>query len=164
MKKVIVIGSPGAGKSTFARKLQKKTGLPLFYLDMIWHKPDQMTIDKDEFDKKLQEILQKNNWIIDGNYNRTIPLRLKSCDTVFLLDYPVEICLQGAKDRIGTSRPDLPWQETEFDPEFKQFILDFSKNQLPNIYRVLEEFGKDKKIIVFKSRAEANDYLIKLER
>lgn len=82
-QKAIVIGSPGAGKSTFSRKLRDMTGLPLYYLDMLWHKPDKTTISKEEFDFKLKKILIKDNWIIDGNYNRTIEMRLKYCDTVF---------------------------------------------------------------------------------
>ena len=58
MKRIIVIGSPGAGKSTFARQLRDVTGLPLYYLDMIWHLPDRTTITKDEFDQKLMDILK----------------------------------------------------------------------------------------------------------
>ena len=71
MKRVIVIGSPGAGKSTFARKLKDKTGLPLYYLDRIFHKPDGTTFTRKEFDQKLQTIMQTDRWIIDGNYQRT---------------------------------------------------------------------------------------------
>ena len=70
--KIMIIGSPGSGKSTFARKLRDKTGLPLFYLDMIKHKLDRTTISSEEFDKKLKEILVKSQWIIDGNYKRTL--------------------------------------------------------------------------------------------
>ncbi len=61
MKRVIVIGSPGAGKSTFARKLKDKTGLPLYYLDRIFHKPDRTTVTREEFDQKLQTILQTDS-------------------------------------------------------------------------------------------------------
>ena len=93
MQKVIVIGSPGAGKSTFARKLRDVSGLPLYYLDLIWHRPDQTNISRDEFDIQLQTILGKECWIVDGNYLRTLEMRLKVCDTVFLLDFPVEVCL-----------------------------------------------------------------------
>ena len=78
MKRVIVIGSPGAGKSTFARKLKDKTGLPLYYLDRIFHKPDRTTVNREEFDQKLQTILQTDRWIIDGNYQRTLPLRFEA--------------------------------------------------------------------------------------
>ncbi len=75
MQKVIVIGCPGSGKSTFARKLRDLTDLPLYYLDMMWHRPDKSTIARKEFDIRLREILSKDRWIIDGNYQRTLELR-----------------------------------------------------------------------------------------
>ena len=96
MKKVLILGCPGAGKSTFARKLRDKTGLPLYYLDMIWHKPDGTTITKQEFDAKLSEIIKQEEWIIDGNYGRTLEMRFEECDTVFFLDLPTNVCLAGA--------------------------------------------------------------------
>lgn len=159
MKKVLIIGSPGAGKSTFARKLSAAIGLPLFYLDMLWHKPDKTNVSKEEFDRRLDEIIQQNQWIIDGNYQRTMESRLQACDTVFLLDFPLEVCLSGAKSRIGTKREDMPWVETEFDAEFRQWIVDFSKDQLPKIYTLIEKYHKNKNVIIFKSREEMNCYL-----
>ena len=86
MKRVLVIGSPGAGKSTFARKLRDGTGLPLYYLDMVWHRSDRTNISREEFDQRLCEILEKDRWIVDGNYLRTLEMRLNACDTVFFLD------------------------------------------------------------------------------
>lgn len=158
MKKIIVIGCPGAGKSTFARRLKEMTGLPLYYLDQIWHKTDRTTVSKEEFDAKLREIIQQDSWIIDGNYLRTMECRLDACDTVFFLDYPLEICLEGAKARIGTVREDMPWVETEFDEEFRQWILDFPKDQIPVIYELLKKYETEKEIIVFKSRDEAEKF------
>ena len=127
MLKAIVIGSPGAGKSTFARKLSDKMHLPLYYLDMLWHKPDRTTVDRNIFDEKLKEIVLKEKWIIDGNYGRTLEMRIQWCEAIFLLDFPVEECLAGAKSRIGKQRVDMPWIETQFDEEFKQWIMDFLK-------------------------------------
>lgn len=159
MKKVIVIGSPGAGKSTFARKLRDATNLPLYYLDMLWHKSDRTTVSPQEFDQQLDLLLGKDRWIIDGNYQRTLERRVKACDTVFLLDYPLEVCLLGAESRVGQIREDLPWQETEFDPEFKQWIIDFEKDQLPYIYQLLDQDQDNKEIVIFKTRAESEEYL-----
>ncbi len=160
MQKVIVIGCPGSGKSTFARRLRDITKLPLYYLDLLWHKPDKTNISKEEFDTMLMEILEKDKWIIDGNYQRTLELRLRACDTVFLMDYPLEVCLAGAQSRVGVMHEDLPWLETELDEEFKQWIVDFRKDNVPHIYELIDLFKKNKKIIVFKSREEADHYLV----
>lgn len=163
MQKVLVIGSPGAGKSTFSRKLRDATGLPLYYLDMIWHRPDKTNISREELTARQREIIKTPKWIIDGNYLSTMELRLKNCDTVFFLDYPLEVCLAGAKARIGTKREDIPWIETEFDQEFKQWILDFPKDQLPIIYQLLEKYKKNRTVRIFKSREEAEHYLVSIE-
>ena len=159
MDKVIIIGCPGSGKTTFAEKLNKCTGLPLYYLDAIWHKPDKTHISREDFDRRIAEIFTTNKWIIDGNYKRTIELRLKECDTVFLFDLPTEVCIQGATERIGKGRYEMPWLETEFDPEFKQFIEDFPKDTLPYIYELIERCKEEKQVIIFKSRQEADNYI-----
>ena len=163
LQKIIVIGSPGSGKSTFSRRLRDITSLPLYHLDMIWHKPDRTTITKEEFDRRLSEILRTDKWIIDGNYQRTIEIRLEKCDAVFLMDFPLEICLAGAAARVGTKRDDLPWVEDELDEEFRQWIVDFPNEKLPQIYQMLDKYS-GKNIIIFKSRQEANEYLQKLEK
>lgn len=157
MEKVIVIGCPGAGKSTFARRLRDRTGLPLYYLDLLWHKPDRTNVSQEEFDRALAGLLNNDRWIIDGNYQRTLELRLKACDTVFLLDYPLEVCLAGAAERIGKAREDMPWVEEEFDPEFHRWILDFSRDQQPRIDALLAKY-RGKKIFRFHSREEAEKY------
>lgn len=160
-QKAIIIGCPGAGKSTFARKLSDKIYLPLYYLDMLWHKPDKTNVDRNIFDDKLKEIISGNEWIIDGNYGRTLEMRIQACETIFLLDFPVEECLAGARSRIGKQRVDMPWIETEFDDEFRQWIIDFPKNELPIVYEMLDKYKNQKNIYVFHSRAEIDDYLAK---
>lgn len=158
-ERIIVIGCPGSGKSTFARKLRNSLNLPLYYLDMLWHLPDKTNVTAEEFDSKLCEILEKDRWIIDGNFSRTLEMRLERCDTVFLLDYPTEVCLEGVRSRIGKKREEMPWIEAEFDPEFKEWIINFSSAKLPYIYEMLERYKNDKNIIIFKSRKESEDYL-----
>lgn len=160
-QKVIIIGCPGAGKSTFARRLSDKTHLPLYYLDMLWHKPDKTNVDRNTFDDKLKEIISGSEWIIDGNYGRTLEMRIQACETIFLLDLPVEECLAGAKSRIGKQRVDMLWIETKFDDEFRQWILDFPKHELPIVYELLGKYKNQKNIYVFHSRAEIDEYLAK---
>ena len=159
MKKVIVIGCPGSGKTTFALKLAEATSLPLYHLDAVWHKPDKTHIPREEFDERIGDIFKEDRWIIDGNYKRTIELRLRECDTVFLFDLPTEICLQGVTERIGKERNDMPWVETELDNEFREFIEEFPKDTLPYIYELLEKYKKEKQIVIFKSREEADEYI-----
>lgn len=161
MQKVIIIGCPGAGKSTFGRKLADVTGLPLHYLDMIWHRPDRTTVSREEFDKQLDSLLDGDRWIIDGNYIRTLPLRLFRCDTVFMFDLPLEICLAGAEERLGKERVDMPWTDTVLDEEFRQWILDFPKMQLPLINLFLDSYNGT--VVRFKSRREADEYIIALK-
>lgn len=158
-QRILIIGSPGAGKSTFARKLRDITGLPLYYLDLLWHKPDRRTIPREEFDEKLGEILITDRWIIDGNYQRTLERRLQACDTVFLLDYPLKQCLAGAKERVGRKREEMPWVEETLNKDFRQRIEKFAQTKLPQIYAWLEQYKDGRYIMIFKSRNEADDWL-----
>lgn len=160
-QRILVIGCPGAGKSTFSRQLRDRLGLPLFYLDRLWHRDDRTTVPREEFERGLAGILEEDRWIIDGNYLRTLEMRLKRCDTVFLLDYPLTLCLEGVKARIGKKREDMPWVEEEFDEEFHQWIVDFPRTQLPRIYELLRMYQDDKRVFVFRSRQEADMFLRK---
>lgn len=162
MKRAVVIGCSGSGKSVFSRKLRDVTGLSLYYLDMIWHKPDGTNISREEFDKQLDSIISRDSWIIDGNYQRTLETRIKACDTVFLFDLPTEICIEGALSRIGKKREDMPWFENELDPEFRQWIESFRANQLPEVYRLLEKYKNNREIVVFRTREQADKFIEKL--
>ena len=159
MKKVIILGSPGAGKTTFARRLRDLSGLPLHYLDQIWHKPDRTTVSRPEFDSALGQILTQDEWIIDGNYNRTMERRMAACDTVFLLDYPVDICLAGAAARVGQMREEMPWTDTVLREDLAQYICDFPATQLPRVYELVAQYGEGRKIVIFHSRDEADTWL-----
>lgn len=162
-QRAMVIGSPGSGKSTFARRLRDLTGLPLVYLDQMWHRADGSHVSREAFDTALQAVLQQDRWIIDGNYQRTIPVRLPRADIVFLLDYPVEVCLAGALSRIGKPLEDLPWLEAEVDESFLQDIRAFPITQLPEIRAHLAKYP-DKEVVCFHSREEADGWLRELER
>ena len=158
MKKVIVIGCPGSGKSTVSRTLHNKTGIPLYHLDMMYWNADKTTVEKSVFLERMSAVLEKDEWIIDGNYGSTMELRMVACDTVFFLDYPLEICLDGIKERRGKPRSDMPWIETEEDAEFIEFIKNYEEQQKPKVLELLEKYS-DKNIIVFKSREEADAFL-----
>ncbi len=158
MKKVIVIGCPGSGKSTVSRALHNKTGIPLYHLDMMYWNADKTTVEKSVFLERLSAVLEKDEWIIDGNYSSTMELRMAACDTVIFLDYPLDVCLDGIKERRGKPRSDMPWIETEEDAEFIEFIKNYNEQQKPKVMELLEKYG-DKNIIIFKSREQSDAFL-----
>ena len=162
MKKVIVIGCPGSGKSVFSRALHMKTGIPLFHLDRMFWNADKTTVGRAVFHKRLSEAMQNSEWIIDGNYASTMELRMKACDTVVFLDYPLDVCLSGIEDRKGKARSDMPWTEIgKCDEGFMEFIKNYRSQSRPQVLELLAKYS-DKHILVFQSRAEANVFLEKL--
>ncbi len=163
MKKIIVIGCPGSGKSTFSRALHNITGIPLHHLDMMYWNADKTTVSKNVFLERLTGVLKTDEWIIDGNYGSTMELRIQNCDTIFFLDYPLEVCLEGIRERKGKARTDMPWVENEDDEEFIGFIKDYNVSSRPVVMGLLEKYS-DKDIFVFKSRSEADEYLDKMRR
>lgn len=158
IKKVIVIGCPGSGKSTFSRALHKKTGIPLYYLDMMYWNADKTTVEKSVFLSRLAAALDTDAWIIDGNYGASMEMRMQACDTVIFLDYPLEVCLDGIRARRAKPREDMPWIETEEDAEFIEFIKGYQEQQRPKVLALIEKY-RDKRVIIFKSREQAEAYL-----
>lgn len=161
MKKIIVIGCPGSGKSTFSRELSKKTGLELFHLDMMRWKPDRTMVEGPVFLEKLEKVLSLDEWIIDGNYASTMELRMSVCDTVIFMDYPTEVCLDGIEKRRGKTRPDMPWVETTRDEEFIDLVRNYNVSNRPRVLALIEKYN-DREIIIFTSREESEEFLQKL--
>ena len=112
MQRIMIIGCGGAGKSTLAKKLGERTGLPVVHLDQIWWSPGNWEhLSKEEFDARLAAEVEKECWIIDGNFNRTLDIRLERADTVIYLDFPRWLCLRGWIGRVirnwGHAREDM---------------------------------------------------------
>ncbi len=160
MKKIIVIGCPGSGKSTFSRALHDRTGIPLFHLDMMYWNADRTTVEKAVFRARLGSVLAQDVWIIDGNYASTMEWRLQACDTVFFLDYPLAVCLNGIRSRKGKARPDMPWTEAENeeDLEFMEFIENYRSVSRPTVLALLKKYDH-KNIFIFRDRDEADEFL-----
>ena len=156
--RILVLGCSGSGKSVFAGKLQKKTGLPLIHLDNIWWKRDRTHISREEFDLRLAALLRGDRWILDGDYNRTWEPRIRACDTVIFLDYGEAVAMEGITSRVGQQRPDMPWTEGELDPELAELVRSYQAKNRPRLLALLAQ-SPEKQQLVFRSREEAEAWL-----
>ena len=162
--KIIVIGSPGSGKSYVSKKLAEILNLPLIHLDNIYWQPNWQQPSHEEFDKKIEEISNEKSWIIDGNYQRTLELRIQKCDLIIFLNVSTRVCLKSERKRRNNKRTDFPDYLEEYeDLEFIEFIKNFKKNNHPIIYQLLEKYP-NKKVILLKGRRRVNKYIKKLEK
>ena len=155
--KIIVIGSPGSGKTTISKALAKKTGLPLYHMDNIYWKADATHLTYKELVKKVASIMQQDFWIIDGNYNKTLEQRFRQAELIIYLDLPTDICLQGIQSRIGLKRDDIPWVEHEMNEEFYNHVLNFRKDKVPQIEELIRRYP-EKAVIRFTSREDFADF------
>ena len=167
MERIIIIGCGGAGKSTLARQLGEKTGLPVVHLDKLFWHPGWVESTKDEIDAKILEEMQKPQWILDGNYNRTLPMRLEKCDTVIYLDFSRFACLMGVVKRVVTTygkvRPDMGEGCPErFDWEFLQWVWNFNRKHREKYDRMLNETEGIEKIVL-KNRRMVKRFLQEVE-
>ncbi len=163
MNKIIVIGCPGSGKSTFSRELNKITAIPLHHLDNMYWNADKTVVEKQVFLDRLSSVLDKNEWIIDGNYASTMELRIRACDTVIFLDYSANICLEGIRQRRGKVRSDMPWVEADKDDEeFIEFIKNYKEQNRPKVMELLQKYSY-KDIHIFSNREKEQEFLSKLK-
>lgn len=163
MERIVIIGCSGSGKSTLACQLGEKLNLPVVHLDRLFWKSGWQESTAEEFDAKLTLELEKSQWIMDGNFNRTIPARLAKCDTVIYLDYNRFVCLWGVICRVfksyGKTRPDMGDGCPErFDWEFLKWIWHFNRRNREKNYRYLNE-TPHAKIYVFKNRRQLKKFL-----
>lgn len=164
MERIVIIGCGGAGKSTLARQLGEKLDIPVVHLDQIFWSPGNWThLEKEEFDRRLMIEMDKPRWILDGNYNRTMPTRLVKCDTVIYLDYNRFVCLFSWLKRVlsnwGKTRKDMaPGCNEWFDPEFAKWLWNFNRNYRKKYHRMLSEL-EGKQVIILKNRRQVRKFL-----
>jgi adenylate kinase family enzyme len=163
MERIVIIGCGGAGKSTLARQLGEKLNIPVVHLDKLWWKPNWVETSREEFDAKLAVELAKPQWIMDGNFNRTIPERIARCDTIIYLDFSRFACLMGVLKRVlttyGKVRPDMGEGCPErIDFEFLKWVWTFNKNKREKNYRLLNE-AVHAETIVLKNRRMVKRFL-----
>lgn len=166
MERIMIIGCGGAGKSTLARALGEKTGLPVVHLDKLFWKPGWVESTKEEIDGKIREEMQKPQWIMDGNYNRTMMQRLQYCDTVIYLDFSRFACLMGVAKRIVTTygrvRPDMGEGCPErIDLDFVKWVWNYNRDKRQRNYDLIARYPHVKKIIL-RNRKQVNRFLEEL--
>jgi adenylate kinase family enzyme len=169
MKRVVVLGSPGAGKSTFARKLHQRSGLPIVHLDFYYHQSKYDYINNLEaWIARVKKLMEPEEWIIDGNYQSTVPLRCEAADTIILFDLPRRVCMYRVLRRRlqlrNKQRVDMPseWKE-KADWGFLKFVWNFNRLQIPRIVEVIDQ-NRHKNVAIFKSSADAKRYLEAVKR
>ena len=165
MKKIIVIGSGGAGKSTFSRRLGEILGLPVVHLDRLYWRPNWVEPTKQEWSETVRSELARDSWIMDGNYGATRGMRFQAGDAIVFLDIPRLVCLYRVVKRAilyhGKTRPDMADGCSEqIDLVFFLWVWGY-KNR--GRVKILEELKglTDKKIVVLKSRQEIEEFLAK---
>lgn len=169
MERILIIGGNGCGKTTLAQTLASKLEIHLIHLDKLYWRDNWESASKDEFDDLLIKELSKSKWIIDGNMNRTIPLRLKYCDTVIYMDFSRTRCVYGAIKRVlknyGKSRSDMGgYCPEKFDKEKIEFIKSIWKNDKANRRRFYDMLNNESTVnkIVLKNRRQVNMFLLRL--
>ena len=159
MQRILIIGSSGAGKSTLSRKLHQKLGIPLIHLDQHYWQSGWVEPPKPEWNKRVAKLVEAPQWIMDGNFGSSLPIRLPRADTVILLNYPTWLCILRVFQRyaryLGKTRPDMgPNCPEQFDWEFLHYIYGFKKKHLPRALKNMEEYGAHThKIILSSPRA-----------
>jgi len=162
----MIIGSGGSGKSTFSHRLGEIKNLPVYHLDSYYWRPDWKPTPNEEWDHFIEELVKHKDWIIDGNYGRTMDLRLKEANAVFYFDLPSLICIYRIIKRrfhyIGKTRPDMGEGCTEkLDWEFVKWVWRFKKNNRQGILRKLEKYRGEKEIHIFRKPSQVSHFLKK---
>lgn len=165
-KRIIIIGSPGSGKSTFSRKLADVTGIPLIHLDKEYWNYGWVETPREEWIKKQESLISDDQWIADGNYGGTLPLRMDKADTIICFQLSRVVCILRYFKRVITNmnkiREDMPEGCPEhFDFEFMKYIWNFpDASGKRNLERI--QASKGKKIIFFKKKNDAAKFISQL--
>ena len=164
MRKVLVIGPGGAGKSVFANRLGELLNIEVLHLDKFHWRPGWVELPKVEWLKTVKELLGRDSWIMDGNYSGTLDIRLEACDTVIFLDMPRWLCLWRVLKRAmmyrNGSRPDMAEGCRErLNLEFIRWIWNYPSRRKPKVVAMLTSNAQRKKIVWLRSDSEVERFL-----
>ena len=164
-----VIGCPGAGKSTFARRLGAILGIEVIHLDRLYWHPGWRRTPPEQWAQIQEAALQGDRWIADGNYAATLHLRVAAADTVIFFDFPTAVCLWRSLLRVAKSRwtvrPDMAdGCAARVNLEFLQFIWSFRRAKRPGMVRRLRQVQGDKHVVYLRSSGEADAFLTRVRQ
>ncbi|HEX6284540.1 MAG TPA: DNA topology modulation protein [Pyrinomonadaceae bacterium] len=164
MKRVLVIGSGGSGKSTFARRLGELLDIEVKHLDKFYWRAGWQEPSKEEWLKTVNALVREESWIMDGNFSGTLEVRIQHCDTIVFLDLPRLLCLgRIARRRLlnhKRSRPDMAEGCPEkLDWSFIQWVWTYPYRSRPKVVRLLHENSGIKQIVWLRSTAEVRRFL-----
>jgi adenylate kinase family enzyme len=146
MQRVVILGNSGVGKSTFARALGEKLGLPVVHLDALFWRPGWTDPDPQEFRDAVAAAVARERWVTEGNFvGRTFDLRLPRADTVIYIEQPDWLCLYRVIWRwltaFGRARPDLaPGCRERFDPTFMLWVWNFRRQTQPRVMEAVSRY------------------------
>ena len=157
-----------SGKSTLARRLGEKLNIEVYHLDALFWKPNWTPTSKEEQRIVQNELVKKEEWIIDGNYNGTMDIRLNAVDTIIFVDISRVICIYRVFKRMiqyrGKTRPDMADSVNErLDLDFLKWVWDYPKTKKPIVIKKLELLPQDKKVIILNSPREVQLFLDKVK-
>jgi len=163
VKRIAVVGSGGAGKSTLSRELSQITGLPLVHLDRHYWEPGWVDTPAEEWRALQSELLAGDAWIVDGNYQSSFDIRFARADTVIVLAFSRYRCLLRALIRSTRNYGKSIQAEgcpERFEREFYQWIWNFPKEGLPALHAALEIHRERLNVIELTSPSAVQSFLM----
>jgi adenylate kinase family enzyme len=160
-RRICVIGSSGAGKSTYSQSLASSLNLTYVSLDRdVRWLPGWQERSRDEQRLRLSDLVACEAWVIDGSGSSSFDIRLPRTDLIIWLRLPRWKCLLGVAKRVarykGTVRPDMAegCPEPLPDRDFLFYIWNFERRYVPSIIQEIDRHGPSVPVITLKSHGE----------
>lgn len=164
MKKIMILGSAGAGKSTLARRIGTIIGIEVYHLDRFFWQKNWIPITQEELYKKVKSIVAKDSWIIDGNYSKSMDIRFNNADMIIFLDMPLWLCLWRVIIRrfkySNKQRSDMGEEcKEKIDWEFVKWIINYHKNKKQKLYKKLNQLSDEKRVYIIKNKKDKEELI-----
>jgi len=156
----MIFGRPGSGKSTFAVRLHRALGLPVYHLDRYFFVCDWQKRGSEEFLSLQQSIVLQDKWIIDGNALRTLDIRYQRAQVAIYFAFPRYLCLWRILKRRFTERdPHILDRATGCDERVRWPLLTYTwsfKKRITPILSYLQTTYPEVALHIVHSDEEVN--------